>query len=81
MGLSVANRLTPPEGWSPTDDRQDVWRVGHLFAWATGFDPPCWLRCNTHISIRPGETGAEAAQRQFGEPLAKNEFVFWNADF
>lgn len=66
----------PPEGWSTTDERMDTWRVGFVFRWATGFNPPKWLQTNDYVTIKPQETGAEAYRRQFGK-LPPNIHVFW----
>lgn len=64
-----------PEGYIKTDTRGG-WKRGSVFIWATGFDPPQWLCASQGVSIRPKETGAEAYQRETGQPLPKNTFVF-----
>lgn len=70
-----------PTGYSLADNRVDTWRVGNLLVWGTGFTPPNWLMENCRISIRPNETGAEAYEREYNEPLSKNEYVVYQPNF
>jgi hypothetical protein len=66
-----------PVGYQLAHDRQPTWRVGNPLVWGTGFTPPQWLLHNERISIRPNETGPEAYEREFSEPLPKNTFIVW----
>lgn len=51
------------------------WQVGYPLLWAQGFSPPCWLVHNQRITIRPGETGEEAYEREYGSPPSRDEVV------
>lgn len=64
-----------PEGYQSTHHHCDVWRVGQLFTWGSGFNPPRWIKEPTRLSIRPGESGKDAYKREFGEILKGNGYV------
>lgn len=70
--------IKPPKGWSKTDVAVNEWRAGLVFYWSeNAFDKPCWVEHRTRVSIRPGETGSQAYQRECGRSLPHNTFVFW----
>ena len=61
-----------PEGYTRTDDRTEIWRVGFVYRWSPVFE--AWLDCCQLVSIRPGETGAESYLREF-DRIAKLDDV------
>ena len=62
-----------PGGHVGTGTPSKNWRVGTVFIWSEPFGS--WLRWG-RISIKPGETGAEAHEREVGEKPDRHTFIF-----
>jgi len=43
----------------------DTYRIGFVFEWSSYFE--MWLDCQQVVTIRPGETAADAYSRECGE--------------
>ena len=58
-------------------DRDILWLVGLVAARSDAFgDSPVWVKRNITLSIRPGESGRQAFERQTGEKLEDREIVY-----
>lgn len=65
--------MTPPAGWIETDTPTERWRVGGVFR--RSFDGKL-LHDTPRLSIKPGETGAEAYAREMGNPIPADTRVY-----
>jgi hypothetical protein len=65
-----------PDGFTDHHDA-DIWNVGHVFRWSEFSE--CYLCLSHFISVKPGETGREAYERETGEPLF-DKHVFYVAE-
>jgi hypothetical protein len=65
----------PPDGFVDAYV-SELWQVGHVFSWSQFYE--CWLNREYRISVKPGETGREAYERETGESYFTNDdFVFY----
>lgn len=71
----------PPQGWQFADKPHPTERVGQVFGRASDPSEPddveFWYAPRQTVSIRPGETGPEAYQREYGESLPTKIYVCW----
>lgn len=51
-----------PKGFVDTLAPAASWEVGYLFTWSEPFNN--WIQHNTRLTIKPGETGLQAAKRE-----------------
>ena len=58
-------------------DRDILWLVGLVAARSDAFgDSLVWVKRNITLSIRPGESGRQAFERQTGKNLENREIVY-----
>lgn len=63
------------EGFSILDKPSPRWDVGFVFRDAPGFGNGCVLQENFRLTIRPGETGAQAYQREMNVKMPTDTVV------
>lgn len=68
----------PPDGFQEEWDR-GLWNVGHVFRWSEVYS--AWCDCQHRITVKPGQTLAEAYETAVDEPLWPGDMsVFFTAE-
>jgi len=71
--------MKPPQSnhVDTTDETSSIWLVGLVYTCSEAWGQPCWVGPQNRISIRPGETGRIAYNREFGVELPSSDTVFF----
>ncbi len=68
-----ATTADPPTGYVK-DCNKEIWNVGHVFQWSPYHEN--WIR-HGRITVKPGDTIAEAFERELGESMFPSHNVFF----
>jgi hypothetical protein len=61
------------EEWDST-----TWNMGFVFRWSEFYE--AWLDCGIVLTVKPGQTLAEAFEVRMDEPMWKQYSIFFNVD-